>query len=164
MIRAGNIIRVRKGAAVHHGNGEVKRQRQDYVTVVYSARIPADGMDEAVVAFEVGDDLRDVNEGSVDVLDDRVHLLRVGNRQVRGGAPIRGGGLSYTTKGSCSCGRRCWVNGSTARDVRQRWRDHITGLVDPVHGEYERAALQRDLDDAAEERRRFEERRAQLKR
>lgn len=167
MIRAGNIIRVRKGAAVSvaaHGGMQVKRQRQDYVAVVYSARIPADGMDEAVVTFWVGEDLRDVNEGSVDLLDDGVHELRAGRRQVVGGSPVRGGGNVYTTRGSCSCGRRCWENGSTARDVRQNWRSHIVGLADPEYREHELAALQRDLDDVRREREAFEARKAELRR
>lgn len=159
MIRAGNIVRVRKGAAVAVGR-EVKRQRQDYVAVVYCASIPADGMNEAVVTFVVGDDYRDVNEGSVELLDDGVHELHVGGRRITGGSPIRGGGNHYTTEGECSCGRRFKSNGQTAREVRARFREHVLWLADPKWRELEQGYIARDVADVAAERARYEQRRA----
>jgi hypothetical protein len=147
VIKAGNIIRIPKGAAYIGSYGKVKQQRQDYVVAVVDGRREApDGSGEGLLDYTVGagDDWRTVNEGSVTLLDSDVHRLTVGKRQIRGGG-WGGWAASYTTKGKCSCGRQCWQNGSTAREVRRHWREHIIALADTAYRERELAAVARDL-------------------
>lgn len=161
MIERGNIIRIPKGAPYVGDGAVVKRQRSAYVAVVDSAsqssgrlRWEDDLLDAAgastgrMLHYTVGDDYRSVAESSVELLDDGDHTLSVGRSQVVGGSPIRGGGNFYTTEGRCKCGRRCWSNGSTKRDVIQKHRDHVLALAESALRESELGYTARDVEMA----------------
>jgi hypothetical protein len=165
MIERGNIVRIPRGTP-YVGSSGVRRQARTYVAVVESATVASGRLrweDELLDAAEtaglrlvhyvVGEDYRSVAETTVELLDDGDHALKVGRSQVVGGSPIRGGGNFYTTRGSCSCGRRCWSNGSTKRDVERNWREHVLALADPEERERELGYVARDVELAQRGRR-----------